>query len=160
MKFNIQESIVTWAAVGLFAIGMMLFVTRTAHGQASSASSVTCTSATIPVCSVGLTTQDAQTKPQAVPQSLTKVAVVDAYLKGCSIYQPANVSITLQDNQASPVPIIPATTFTTATQTTFVFGANGSQPGQGVITYGYWAPNGFSISASGAGAYFQCAWRQ
>jgi hypothetical protein len=121
----------------------------------------TCTTAAVPVCQIGVTTQDVQIKPMAVPTgSPVKVAVVDAYLKGCTVNQPAGVTVTITDNQASPVTIIGPATFTVATQTIFVWGANPTQPGQGMFTYGYWAPGGFSMVASGSGATIQCAWRQ
>lgn len=113
----------------------------------------------IAIFQMGITSGDVQIKPQAVPTSLTVVANADAYIKGIWLYQPAGVSVTVQDNQGSPIPMIPATSPAAATATMYLFSAAAS-PGSPMAGYRYWAPGGFSIQASGAGAFFQCSWSQ
>lgn len=149
------------AAIGGVAIAALVIVIggNLATLLSAQQTPTACNSATIPVCAMGVTSGDVQTKPMAVPQSLTKVATADAYLKGCTITQPAGVTVTLQDNQGSPIPIIPAVTFTVTTQTIFKWG-DAPSPGSPMGAYRYWAPGGFSIIASGAGATFQCSWSQ
>lgn len=150
---------VTGLLLVMFAvIAVVASCLGSAYAQ-SSAPAPTCTTATIPVCQMGQPLQDVQVKPQAVPTSLTKVAVIDAYLKGCWVYQPAGVTVTIQDNQASPIPFFPAIT-TSVTTGSLVLFSGASDGTNKLIGYRYWAPNGFSIVASGAGAYFQCSWSQ
>lgn len=95
-----------------------------------------------------------QVKPQAVPTSLTAVvAGVDAYLDGIVIVIPAaaaasGVTVTIQDGQGTPIPLIPAIT------------TGGASVSVGSFPFGYWCPGGISIQASGAGTYFYASWRQ
>jgi hypothetical protein len=148
----------TWAlVVGSAALAIALIFVSAAKLYAQTPTS--CNTAPIPVCQMGTVAGDVQIKPQAVPTSLTKVAYSDAYLKGMTIYQPIGVTVIVQDNQGSPIPIVPAYSPTQAMTTLFLFSAAAS-PGSPMAGYRYWAPGGFSIIASGAGAFFQASWSQ
>ncbi|HVZ39369.1 MAG TPA: hypothetical protein VHI13_08840 [Candidatus Kapabacteria bacterium] len=89
-----------------------------------------------------------QIKPQAVPTSLTAVAKSDAYLDQVVISCTGTPTVTLQDNQGTPVPLIP--TLQTAAGTIYVMS----------FPRWYWTPGGFSISASTSGCNWYASWRQ
>lgn len=91
---------------------------------------------------------DTEIKPQAIPTSLTTVVTGDVHLTNLVIMvSSGSPTITVQDKQGVPIPILPA--ITTTNGTTYFLPAS----------MFYYCPGGFSISASGTGAYFYASWR-
>ncbi len=86
-------------------------------------------------------------KPQAIPTSLTTVVTGDVHLSNlCIIVASGAPTVTVQDMQGTPIPILPG--ITTANGTFYYL-----PPGML-----YWAVGGFKIQASGVGAYIYASW--
>lgn len=86
--------------------------------------------------------------PQTMPTSLTVVTPSDAYIVQIVIMATTAVTITVQDNQGSPIPIYP--TFTSAAGTVYM----------AYFADGYYAPKGFSVQAGGAGVTYYASFFQ
>lgn len=110
----------------------------------------TCSTATIPICTMGAPAGDVQIKPQAVPTSAGTVTTYDASLKTITVTNTTAgaLTFTLADRQASPIAVLSAVSV--AANTTYVI----------VFPNGYWCPNGFTVVASGAGLNYYGAFRQ
>ena len=95
---------------------------------------------------------DVQIKPQAVPTSSTVVTSYDAWLSTITITNTTGsaVTVTVADQQASPVKLLNSVSI--AANTTYVVTFPAKKE--------YWLPGGFTIQAGGSGLNFFAAWRQ
>jgi hypothetical protein len=110
----------------------------------------TCGTQTIPICTAGSPSGDAQIKPQAVPTSTGTVTTYDAYLKSVTVANTTAgaVTFTLADRQASPIAVLSAVSI--AANTTYVI----------VFPTPQWCPGGFTVIAGGAGLNYAASWKQ
>jgi hypothetical protein len=116
-----------------------------AFGQSTSP----CNSAVPAVCALQPPSSPSQVKPQAVPASVTVVAIYDAYLQMVTVTNTTAgaLTFTLADRQSTPVAVLSAVSI--AANTTYV------------ITFPlYWCPGGFTVLAGGSGLNFYASWRQ
>ena len=91
---------------------------------------------------------DTEIKPQAIPATLTTVVTGDVHLTNLVIIVVSGTpTVTVQDKQGTPIPLLSA--ITTTNGTTYYLPASMQ----------YFCPGGFSIQASGSGAYFYASWR-
>jgi hypothetical protein len=91
---------------------------------------------------------EVEIKPQAIPTSITTVVTGDVHLTNLVIMVVSGTpTVTVQDLQGTPVPLLSA--ITTANGTTYFI-----PPGMF-----YFCPGGFTISASGTGAFFYASWK-
>jgi hypothetical protein len=91
---------------------------------------------------------ETEIKPQAIPTSLTTVVTGDVHLTNLVIMVVSgSPTVTVQDLQGTPVPLLPGVT--TVNGTTYFLPP-------GVL---YYCPGGFAITSSGAGAYFYASWK-
>lgn len=123
-----------------------LLLSGAAFAQAPS-----CSSATVPVCSLGSPNGDTQSKPVATPTSTTTVASSDAYLTYIELTNTTGspISFTLADKQGSPVVSLSAVPIPANSTTIVIYQDKGR-----------WCPGGFTIVASGAGLNFYGRWKQ
>lgn len=83
-----------------------------------------------------------QTRPQAIPTSLTTVISQDAYVCYAD-FTATGQNLLIQDRQVSPIPWINSILGTSGTPTTWIY-----VPNNGLCR---WFPNGFSIQAGATG---------
>lgn len=134
------------ACKGLFIPALILL----ALALPAAAQIAMCSTATIPLCTPGNAAALVQIKPQAVPTSTTIVTIFDAYLSTITVSNPTSgaITFTLADRQASPIAALPAVSIPANTAYVIVWPA------------GYWCPNGFTITSSGAGLTVYGAFKQ
>lgn len=109
----------------------------------------TCSTATIPLCTLGNSGAAVQTKPAAVPTSAGIVTTYDAYLQTITVANTTAgaLTFTLADRQASPIAVLSAVSI--AANSTYVI----------VFPVNYWCPGGFTVLASGSGLNWYGAFR-
>lgn len=91
---------------------------------------------------------ETEIKPQAIPNTLTTVVTGDVHLTNLVIIVASGApTVTVQDKQGTPIPLF--SSIATANGTTYFL-----PPGML-----YFVPGGFTIQASGSGAYIYASWK-
>ncbi len=91
---------------------------------------------------------ETEIKPQAIPATLTTVITGDVHLTNLVIIVVSgSPTVTVQDKQGTPIPLLSA--ITTTNGTTYYI-----PPGMF-----YYCPGGLSIQSSGPGAYVYASWK-